>query len=48
MEQLTALAARVDNLVTALDNLKTARVEIAEPSNKNSIGAEEKPPTKPT
>ena len=47
MEQLTALAARVDNLVTALDHLKTARVEIAEPSNKDSIGAEEKPPTKP-
>ena len=47
MEQLSALAARVDNLVTALDHLKTARVEIAEPSNKDSVGAEEKPPTKP-
>jgi BA14K-like protein len=47
LEQLSALAARVDNLVTALDNLKTARVEIAEPSNKESVGAEEEPPTKP-
>ena len=52
VEQLRALAARVDNLVTALnslvtalDNLKTARAEIAGPSNKESIGAEEKPPT---
>lgn len=42
MEQLSALAARVDNLVTALDDLKTARAE-AEPSNKESAGAEEKP-----
>ena len=52
VEQLGVLAARVDNLVTALnnletalDNLKTARAEIAGPSNKGSIGAEEKPPT---
>ena len=52
VEQLGVLAARVDNLVTALnnletalDNLKTARAEIAGPSNKESIGAEEKPPT---
>jgi BA14K-like protein len=48
MEQLSALTARVDNLVTALDNLKTARAEIAGPSNKESIGAEEKPPTAET
>jgi len=45
MEQLSALAARVDNLVTALDNLKTARAELVGPSNKESVGAEEKPPT---
>ena len=55
VEQLGVLAARVDNLVTALnnletalDNLKTARAEIAGPSNKESIGAEEKPPTAET
>ena len=48
LEQLSALAARVDNLVTALDNLKTARAEIAGPSNKESVGAEEKPPTAET
>src|SRR5258705_1895194 len=44
VEQLSALAARVENLETALDNLKTARVEIAGPSNKVSVGAEEKAP----
>jgi hypothetical protein len=51
VEQLSALAARVDNLETALDNLKTARAEIAGPSNKVSVGAEEKAPiaeTKPS
>jgi len=48
MEQLGALAARVDNLARALDNLKTARPEIAGPSNKESVGAEEKPPTAET
>jgi hypothetical protein len=55
VEQLSAVAARADNLVTALDNLKTAldnqktaRAEIAEPLNKESIGAEEKPPTAET
>jgi BA14K-like protein len=48
MEQLSALAARVDNLVTALDNLKTARAEIAGPSDKESVGAEETPPTAET
>ena len=51
MEQLSALAVRVDNLVTALDNFKTTRAEIAGPSNKESVGAEEKPPaaeTKPS
>ncbi len=48
MEQLGALAARVDNLARALDNLKTALAEIAGPSNKESVGAEEKPPTAET
>ena len=43
MEQLSGLAARVDNLVRAIDDLKT-RAEIAGPSNKDSVGAEEKPP----
>jgi hypothetical protein len=43
MDQLSALTARVDNLVTALDNLKTARAEMAGPSNKESAGADEKP-----
>jgi len=49
MEQLGALAARLDSLVTALDNFKTSRGEIAGPSNK--VGAEERPPpaeTKPS
>jgi hypothetical protein len=32
MEQMAALAARLDSLVTALDNLKISRGEIAEPS----------------
>jgi hypothetical protein len=48
-EQLSALAARVDNLAIAQDNLKTALAEIAGPSK--SVGAEEKPPiaeTKPS
>ncbi len=48
MEQLGALAAHVDNLARALDNLKAARAEIAGPSNKESVGAEEKPPTAET
>jgi hypothetical protein len=48
MEQLSALGARVDNLARALDNLKIARPEIAGPSNKESVGAEEKPPTAET
>ena len=48
MEQLSALAARVDNLARALDNLKIVRAEIAGPSNKESVGAEEKPPTAET
>jgi hypothetical protein len=48
MEQLSALSARVDNLARALDNLKIARPEIAGPSNKESVGAEEKPPTAET
>ncbi len=50
MEQLSVLTARLDNLATALDNLKTARAEIVAPSNKESVGAEEKPPaeTKPS
>jgi hypothetical protein len=39
-EQLGALAARVDNLERALDK---ARAEIAGSSNKQSVGAEEKP-----
>jgi hypothetical protein len=32
MDQMAALAARLDSLVTALDNLKISRGEIAEPS----------------
>ena len=48
MEQLSALGARVDNLARALDNLKIARPEIAGPSNKESVGAEEEPPTAET
>jgi BA14K-like protein len=44
MEQLSGLGARVDDLARALDNLKT----IAGPSNKESIGAEEKPQTAET
>jgi len=49
MEQLGALAARLDSLATALDNFKTSRGEIAGPSSK--VGAEERPPpaeTKPS
>ena len=42
-EQLGALAARIDNLARALDDLKIARAEITGPSNKESVGA--KPPT---
>jgi hypothetical protein len=42
MEQLSGLAARVDNLVRAIDNLKT-RAEITGPSNNESVRAEEKP-----
>lgn len=50
VERLSALAARVDNLVTALDNLKTARAEFVASSNKESVGAEGKPAaeTKPS
>jgi BA14K-like protein len=48
MEQLSALGARLDNLARALDNLKIARPEIAGPSNKESVGAEENPPTAET
>jgi hypothetical protein len=44
MEQLSGLAARVDNLARAVDNLRTTHAEIAGPSNKGSVGAEEKPP----
>jgi hypothetical protein len=46
MEQLSVLAARLDNLATALDNLKTA--EIARPSNKDSVGAEDTAEAKPS
>jgi hypothetical protein len=42
-EQLSALAARIDNLERALDNLQRARAEIAGPRNKQSVGAEERP-----
>jgi len=41
MERLDALAARLDGLVRALDDLKTSRGEIAGPSNK--VGKAEKP-----
>jgi len=47
-EQLSALAARVDNLVTAIDNLRTARADVAGPSNKVLVGAEGKPATAET
>jgi hypothetical protein len=43
-EQLGALAARVDHLERALASLERARAEIARPSNKESVGAEESPP----
>lgn len=49
VEQMGALAARLDSLVTALDNFKPSRGEIAGASNK--AVAEEKPPaaeTKPS
>ena len=42
VEQMVALAARLDSLVTALDNFKTSRGEVTELSNK--VGAEEKLP----
>jgi hypothetical protein len=45
MEQLGALAARVDNVESALDNLKTARVEVEGQSNRESFGTIEKPAT---
>jgi hypothetical protein len=48
MEQLATLVARLDNLERALENLKTARAEIAGPSNKESVGAQEKPPAAET
>lgn len=44
MEQLSGLGARLDKLAIALDNLKTSRAEIAEPSNKEAVRAEETPP----
>jgi hypothetical protein len=44
-EQLSALAARVDDLVTALNDLRTARADVGRPSNKEAVGAEGKPPT---
>jgi len=48
MEQLSGLGARLDNLATALENLKISRAEIVGPSSKESIGAEEKPPAAET
>jgi BA14K-like protein len=48
MEQVSGLGARLDDLARALDNLKTSRTEIPGPSNKDSIGAEEKPPAAQT
>ena len=44
LDQLSGLGARLDNLARALDNLKTSRAEIAEPSNKEAVGAEGPPP----
>jgi hypothetical protein len=41
MEQLGALAARLDILERAQANLERARAEIAGPSNKQSVGSEE-------
>jgi BA14K-like protein len=41
--QLGAMATHIDNLERALDNLKTARVGIADPSSKESVGTEERP-----
>lgn len=43
MEQLGALAARVDNLARTLDDLKTAHVEIGGSSNKEFLSEKEKP-----
>jgi hypothetical protein len=40
LEQLGALAARIDSLVTALDNLKTSNGEIAGPPN--NVGPKER------
>jgi BA14K-like protein len=48
MEQLGVLAAHMGNLERALDNLKTARAEIAAPSNKDPYGTAEKPATAET
>jgi hypothetical protein len=45
MEQLGALSAHVDHVERALDNLKTARAGVADPSIKESIVAIEKPAT---
>jgi hypothetical protein len=42
MEQIGALAVRLDSVVTALDNLKASRDEITRPSNK--VDATERPP----
>jgi hypothetical protein len=44
IEQMSSLAARVDNLATSLDNLKAARADaVVVSSNKASVGPEEKP-----
>jgi hypothetical protein len=45
MEQVSGLGARLDNLARAVDNLKIARAENAALPDKDSLRAEEKPPT---
>jgi BA14K-like protein len=45
MQELSALAARLDSLERALGKPRTAGAEMAAPSNKDSGGAETKPPT---
>jgi len=44
IEKLNTLVARVDNLATALDDLKATRAEAGGQLNKGFVGSEEKPP----
>jgi hypothetical protein len=43
-DQVTALAARLDDIASSLDSLKKGRAEVMEPQNTGSAGAESKLP----